>query len=79
MDMSQHPASSARLTVPITKPQSAEEAIEKREFWITMLFTIALIAIWAGATAIFGLIGFILFAVGLVPVAFLLLIRLTLG
>ena len=79
MDVSQHPADADRLTVPITAPQSAEEAAEKKAFWVAVFIAVGLIAIWAGATAIFGLIGYILVSVALVPLVFVVMIKLTLG
>lgn len=79
MEMGQHTTAESRLTVPVTKPRTKEEAEEKKAFWVTILGAVALIAFWAGATVFYGLSGFILVAVGFVPVVFIILIKLTLG
>lgn len=79
METNQHPAHADRLTVPITASKSAEEAAEKKAFWIAIFIAVGLIVIWAGATAIFGLIGYILVSVALVPLVFVVMIKLTLG
>lgn len=72
MDMSQHPKGATETS---TKADSAEQRATNIAYFVI----VAIIAGWAGITAIFGLGGFIFTAVSFVPVIFAIMVLLTLG